>query len=160
MIATRSKPATKFTFATLPESLELAEFVLSVPDGPEGERLAKAFDEQVMLEFRRREPAISALYELEIEELAVWTGSRKSKKRARLRKRTAKKEGVVAWLKRNATVITLILGIASADTGKMEENLEKAIHTVVAASQAAGHMISVENIVPINTNPPGKTTSP
>lgn len=106
----------------LPETIELGEFVLSI-SGLE-ETTAAAVAQRYCKRLREltfsRSATLGYFYDLEIDEIEVWSGSRKSRHRARFKRR---KGGFRKLLARAITA----LGLLSIDPSQIEENVQWAL---------------------------------
>ena len=135
---------TPSTTTTLTEVIAIAEFTLTV----RGERdadIAAAFRRDLEEQIARMQPFLSLVYDVEVEEFEVWTGSRKSKNRVKLKKKkkSTKSSG---GLKRTLGALLIGLKLLSADYDQVGENVRKAIQTVEQKYQARGHDVHVDDV--------------
>lgn len=134
---------------SLPETIHIAEFVLSV-DEPGGEQTAAKFRELLQQEFFRLQPTLGLIYELEIEESEVWVGSRKSRNKVRLRRkgggRGSNRRQSRGALTKVLQRVVLVLGLVSMDYEKLGYNLVKAYGVVVEQLGNEGQRVEIESI--------------
>lgn len=129
----------------LPESIDLGEFTLLIHgrDERSGEPLAKEIRALIAQEFAKRDLVLSLLYEIEIEEFEVGSGSRKSKNRVRLKR----KKGRTLWetIKLTGSAFVVAIGLLSADYSKIPENLEWVCEHVVHVCEERGHQVEIRD---------------
>ncbi len=134
------------TFGSLPASIAVAEFTLTVA-AIDGEETAALFRERLQSAFLRLSPLLGLVYELDIEEIDVWTGSRKSRNRAKLnRKKVQKKKGIAGFLAAAAGTAITFVGLAATDYSQIEKNFEAAVKAVERQFSEEGRVATVEEV--------------
>lgn len=141
----------------VPSEIEIAQFVLTV-DEEHGEQIVALFRERLEQEFFRRQPLLMLLYTLEVEETSVWTGSRKSRNKARLKRKKAK--GVNKSLRRRLLGalggMLVVLRIVSIDYAQIGENFDQARKAVEQQFRVEGTRAEIDHL---EIDPrPGKDT--
>lgn len=118
---------THFTFK---EEYTVGEFMLTIRhlEGAEADQLAAQIRRYIETAFRKANPLLCTLYDFEIDETEVWTGSRKSKNRGKLKKKKGKtiKEKLGLLLSR----LALGLSLAATDPTVIQENWERVVQSV------------------------------
>jgi hypothetical protein len=117
-------------YDVLADVIELGEFTLTLDGAPsdELENTAKRFDELVARTFAKRHPVLGALYDVVFEESDVSAGSRRSTKRARLKKKP-KRKGMSRIAKAWTAMLTA-LTVATTDYSKIPENFKAVVSYV------------------------------
>jgi hypothetical protein len=133
-----------------PESVDVVEFTLQVADtGPAADELAAHVRTALSEEFAKSDPLLASLYELEIEEIEIWEGSRNSRNKGRLKRRRTR--GWMGGLRRIGASALLVLTLASTDYSKIPQNFEAAQQKV---EQIYHVVIKDVHIVPPNFRSP------
>ena len=125
--------ATLATRRSIPlrDELDLGSFTLVIGAGANsGERIAAAFREYVTTAFETANPLLANYYDLVIEEGEVWTGSRKSRNKIKLRKK--KVRTVVDWFKKSGVILMTSLNLLAIDPDVVKHNLG---HIITTAEQ-------------------------
>ena len=122
----------------LPDSLELGEFTLLLPDETveSGAPLAAQIRAEIAAAFANLDPVLSLAYELEITEIEVGSGSRKSKNKVRLKRKKGKtlREKLMAAV----AAASMALGFMSTDFAKLTDNLDTACKVVITDCNLRG----------------------
>lgn len=135
--------AVKRTGRRLYDSLDLGEFSLILPDESVQSGAGRAAEIRASIAdaFAKLDPMLSLLYDLEIEETEVHSGSRKSKNKPRLKRK--KGRTILQKLMAIGSALGFAVGVLSADYSKIPENLEKACQVVVADCKLRGKNIEI-----------------
>ena len=118
---------TAFTFQ---EEYTVGEFVLTIRhlEGREADQLAAQIRAYIETSFKKANPLLCTLYDFEIEETEVWSGSRKSRNRGKLKKKKGKTiKGKLGLL---LSRLALGLSLAATDPIVIQQNWERVVQGV------------------------------
>lgn len=146
-VITRSRPKPKPKLKLyLPEEIELGEFTLVVErlEEPDATAISASFRQAVLEEFKKRQPIISLLYDVEIEEGVPWSGSRKSLNTVKLKRK--KPKSLLGRLKDAGAVIMLSLSLLNMNWGIIDHNFHEALHIAEQVITTKAYKVRVEDI--------------
>lgn len=121
---------------------------INIDDNEEADLLAIEVQNRIISEFKKKYPLLSLFFELEIEEVLVEYGSRKSKHKAKLKK----KKGAGLW-----KILVLSYTLLSTDYNNIEKNFEK-ITVIVQEVYSATTKIEIDDFIRQDDEIDGKKT--